>query len=333
MKKSFTFIELVIVIVILGILGTISIEILQKLANNYVMQKEMNKLSFKTDLVLNTIAAKLKTRIKNSVIGSHCDDNGKPNGDFKAVSELNGSSYYNVLEWLSYSIYSKRGMWNSNLKKIQPGWSGFVDLKKTKEYSGKDKYDISTPDSNFSIVQMIDGNWSDAWGIKGSDNIFDNNISVLVFSGADGRGDFSDINNSYGWYEHNATRVFSIKKIDDTNLTLTAIDESNSTTVYEGYYIVNTAMAIVPVKVGNEYNLTLRFNYYPWKGKHHYNGLDGNYTEGNVSILATHVTQFKFKEENGLLRIYICITSENAKLKEEEGEDYNLTLCKEKVVF
>ena len=321
MKKSFSLLELTVVIVIMGILGTISIEILQKIATNYLMQKELNKLAFQTDLTLNTIAAKLETRIKNSAIGSHCDDNGTPNGEFKAVSQISesNSSYYPVLEWLSYSIYSKRGEWDANKKIVQPGWSSFVDLKKTDEY-GNDKYKITTPDSNFTIVQLIDGNWTEQWGIKGYDNVLDNNLDVLIFSGSDGRGDFDDINDSYGYYDHNATRVFAIKKLSDTELNLTAIDESNSTTVYEGYYIVNSAVAIVPIKNGNDYNLTLRFNYYPWK--------DQNYTEGNSSLLATHVTKFKFREDNGVFRIYICMTSSNVKLK-----DYNLTICKEKAVF
>jgi len=321
MKKSFTLLELTIVIVIMGILGTISVEILQKVANNYIVQKELNKLSYKTDLTLNIIAAKLQTRIKNSVIGSHCDENGTPNGDFKSISQINerNSSYYSVLEWLNYSIYSKRGQWDKNQKKIQPGWSGFVDLKKTIDYQN-DKYKIITPDSNFTIVQLIDGNWSEQWGIKGYGNVLDNNLDVLVFSGSDGRGDFDDINDSYGYYEHNATRVFAIKKLSDTELNLTAIDESNSTTVYEGYYIVNSAVAIVPVKDGNDYDLMLKFNYFPWN--------DQNYTEGNSSLLARHITKFKFREDNGILRIYICMTSPNTKLK-----DYNLTICKEKAVF
>jgi len=321
MRKSFTLLELTIVIVIMGILGTISVEILQKVANNYIMQKELNKLSYKTDLTLNLIAAKLETRIKNSVIGSHCDDNGTPNGDFKAISQISKSksSYYQVLEWLNYSIYSKRGEWSENQKRIQPGWSGFVDLKKTVDYHN-DRYKITTPDSNFTIVQLIDGNWSEQWGIKGYNNILDNNLDVLVFSGSDGRGDFDDINDSYGYYGGNATRVFAIKKLSNIELNLTAIDESNSTTVYEGYFIVNNAVAIVPVKDGDEYNLILKFNYYPWK--------DQNYTEGNSSLLAAHITKFKFKEDNGILRIYICMTSPNAKLK-----DYNLTICKEKAIF
>ena len=333
MKKSFTLIELIIVIIILGILGTISIEILQNTFQNYVKTKELNKLSLKTDLVLNIIAAKLQNRIKNSVIAVECnatllDSNTqsciyKSNKNFVTVSNLPSNSYrYPVLEWLYVSKYSKRGMWNDSLKRIQPGWSGFVDLKKTSSAPSGDEYNITSPESNFSIVQLIDGNWSQSWGIEGYDDVFENNITVLIFSGSDGRGDFNDINNSYGYYDNNATRIFSIQKNSDINLTVRAIKESNSTTVYEGYYLVRGAMAIVPVYDNNfrDYNLTFRFNYFPWKGQ--------MYMDGNSSLLATHVTRFKFKEESGVMRIYLCITSPNVKLG-----DSNLTICKEKVVF
>jgi len=333
MKKSFTLVELIIVVVILGILGTISIEVLQNTYESYVKTKELNKLSMKTDLTLNIIVAKLQNRIKNSVIAVECNAsllssdpksclyNGNKN--FISLSELNESNSYKypVIEWLYTSIYSKRGMWDENKKHIQPGWSGFVDLKQT-EIQGNDTYTIITPDSNFTMVQYIDGNWSEIWGVNGYDNVFENNISVLVFSGSDGRGDFEDINKSYGYYENNATRVFHITRNNDTNLTVSAVTESNSTTVYESFYIVRGAMAIVPVYDNNthDYNLTLRLNYFPWNGQ--------NYMDGNETLLASHVTQFKFKEEGGVLRIYICITSPQVKLT-----DFNLTICKEKVVF
>ena len=333
MKKSFTLVELIIVVVILGILGTISIEVLQNTYESYVKTKELNKLSMKTDLTLNIIVAKLQNRIKNSVIAVECNAslpssdpksclyNGNKN--FISLSELNESNSYKypVIEWLYTSIYSKRGMWDENKKHIQPGWSGFVDLKQT-EIQGNDTYTIITPDSNFTMVQYIDGNWSEIWGVNGYDNVFENNISVLVFSGSDGRGDFEDINNSYGYYENNATRVFHITRNNDGNLTVSAVTKSNSTTVYESYYIVRGAMAIVPVYDNNthDYNLTFRLNYFPWN--------DENYMDGNYSLLATHVTQFKFKEEGGVIRIYLCITSPQVKL-----DEFNLTICKEKVVF
>ena len=331
MKRSFTLFELIIVIVIMGILGTISIEILQNTFKTYLINKELNKLSFKTDLALNVIASKAQNRIKNSVIAVECnstiDSNNSQsclyhsNKNFISIQKIdtNNAYKYPVTEFLYVSLFSKRGMWDDNKKQIQPGWSGFVDLIVTK--SGNDEYNISTPDSNFTIVEEIEKAWFNSWNVTTS-NVFDENKTVLVFSGSDGRGDFLDANNSYGYYDNNATRIFKITKISDTNLSLKAITNSNSSTIYQSYYIVRGAMAIVPVynETTNDYNLTLRFNYFPWNGE--------MYLDGNSSIITTHVTNFKFKEENGVIRVYLCITSPEAKLK-----DFNLTICKEKVVF
>jgi len=334
MKKSFTLIEILIVIVILGILSTISIDILRETYKSYLKTKEMNSLSFKTDLVLNILASKLQNRIKNSVIAVKCNAqanecNTSGNKEFIPVSAIdnNNKSSYPVLEWLYVSVYSKRGMWNGDKQYVQPGWSGFVDLNKTEIGSG-DEYNITSPESNFTIVEKIDQEWAKNWKIDQGGDVFTKSQDVLVFSGSDGRGDFDDINNSYGYYDNNATRVFKISRLTDVSLNVKAVTESNTTTVYEGYYIVRGAMAVVPVydsKYG-DYNLTLRFNYFPWRKTS--SGTGEMYMDGNVSVIATHVTQFKFKEDGGILRLYLCITSPSVKLS-----DYNLTICKEKVVF
>jgi len=347
MKKSFTILELIIVIVILGVLGTISIEILQKTFQNYLKNKTLNYLSLKTDLTLNKIAAKMHNRIKNSVIAVKCDTDDETSADyclnynnksFIPISNLDPTSpiNYPVVEWLYVSRFSKRGMWNSDSKSVKPGWSGFVDLKQTQQ-SANDEYTIITPDSNFTVVSDIDSEWLKQWGVVGYDDVFANKLDTLLFSGSDGRGDLDTVANSYGYYDNTATRVFQITPQNDETLKVKALTTSNSTTVYESYYVVRGAMAIVPVynKSTNDYNLTLFFNYFPWNASNssQRKSADGNsahqmYLEGNRELLATHVTQFKFKEEGDLLRIYLCITSPDVKLS-----DYNLTICKEKVVF
>jgi prepilin-type N-terminal cleavage/methylation domain-containing protein len=339
MKRAFTLIEILIVVIILGILATITTQIIYKVYQNYYISRSANKLNFESELILNKIAAKLQLRVPNSTIAVKCtlNDNGCANGNvlgFKAVSTINSAtaSQYPVLEWLQKDIYSKRGEFNDTLKRVIPGWAGFVDLVNTVDY-GNDRYQITLPYSNFDIVKEIDSNWSAAWGING--NIFQNRYEVLIFSGADSRGDFTDINNSYGYYGNKAYNVFKINSYSvsitanntpKTVATVEAIDKSNKTNVYEQFFLINTAVAIVPVKDfnSNDYNLTLRFNYFPWN--------DQNYTDGNSTVLATHITQFRFKEQNGVMRIYICVSDPKIEV-EVKGKKEKLSVCKEKVVF
>ena len=346
MKKAFTLIEILIVIIVLGILATITSQIIIKVYENYHYSKEYNKLSFQTDMVLNEIATKLSLRVPNSLIASECNvsssataysckDANISNYNVLSAIPLNRADKFKVLEWLGKDIYSKRGMWDDNFKRVVPGYSGFVDLKDTnKSAVYADEYNITTPYSNFNYVKIIESNRTVQWGIGG--DIFNNDYEVLIFSGPDDRGDFLDINHSYGYYQNiypanSATRVFHIKQSSSnfttsqnkTVLNIKAIDESNSTTVYEKYYLVNTAYAIVPVCNNPEcsdYNLTLKFNYYPWKGQ--------TYKDKNETLLASDVTQFKFREDNGVIRIYICISSPKIIIN-----DKPLTVCKEKVVF
>ncbi|GAB6044639.1 hypothetical protein JCM11957_02370 [Caminibacter profundus] len=340
MKKAFTLVEVLVVVVILGILATITTQIIIKIYENYYYTKEFNKLSFETETVLNKIAAKLSLRVANSLIAVECNISSNACKDanitsFNLLSAIPEDEIdkYKVIEWLGIDIYSKRGMWDKNLNRVVPGFSGFVDLKDT-EVLGEDKYNITTPYSNFNYVKQIDGNWTLSFGISG--DVFANRYEVLIFSGPDDRGDFLDVNHSYGYYRNkfltnSATRVFEINEKESsfkdstqkTILNIKAIDESNSTTVYEKYYLVNTAYAIVPVCNDNEcndFNLTLKFNYYPWNGD--------DYSDGNSSLIASHVTQFKFREVNGILRIFICMSAPKIKIGNEP-----LTVCKEKVVF
>jgi len=341
MKRAFSLIELVIVLVIMGIVSTIAIEILVKVYKGYAITKASNKLVYKTDLVLNEIAAKLQNRVKSSVIADECNasNNDCINGNidgFIAVSNIDpaNASKYPVIEWLNIDFYSKRGEWDSSLKRVIPGWSGFVDLKKTQiNDSSKADYNITIPYSSLAFIQDIEGNYSESWGISGYDNVFENNLSVLLFSGPSGRGDFNDINHSFGWWEtkysdNKAQKIFAITDIIDgslenTKIRIKSIDDDNNSNVYEGFFILNGASALIPTydETSNDYNITYVTNYFPWKKQ--------DYTDGNKSILATHVTQFKFKEEGGLMNIYICIQDPSVKIDENE----NLTICKEKVIF
>jgi len=348
MKKSFTLIELIIVIVVLGILSTITFDILSRIYQNYIYTKETNKLNAKIDTTIELISAKLKDRIRHTVIVTKNPENESDTDvDFKAISDIQDDDKgYKILEWIGKDYEAKNGMWSDRVKHIQTGWSGFIDLgyNSHKTHDDPKEFNVTTLDSNFTIVELIDRNLTASYGED--KDTFENNITTLIFSGNDMGGDIvEDLNHSYGWYYDEskgrvAKAVFAIQgykgyldgNSSNVDLNITSITENNDTTLYSRYFLARSAYALVPVdnnetladgtKV-NDYNLTFYYNYQPWRGKW--------YKDGNKTLLATHITEIRFKKdlETSVIRLYICIQSPNVEINSTR----NLTLCKEKAIF
>ena len=60
MKKAFTMIELVFVIVIMGIIASIGTDIILNLYDNYIKTRSINKLQAQTELALDPNSKKTK---------------------------------------------------------------------------------------------------------------------------------------------------------------------------------------------------------------------------------------------------------------------------------
>ena len=364
MKKSFTLIELIIVIVIMGILSTITFDILSRVYKNYIYTKETNKINEKINTAIDVISAKLKYRIHNSVIvtkyPAKYGDDDKDKVDFKYIGLLQDNDKgYKILEWINKDIEAKNGMWDNNQKHIQTGWSGFDDLDEAiKTQENPKEFNLTTPNSNFNIVKLIDRNITASYGEDV--DTFENNITTLIFAGNDLGGDIVvDENQSYGWYRNKdknrtAKAVFAIldygvnrnnKNVPSTEINITSIDENNDTTLYSRYFLTRTAYAIVPIENNetladgtkiNDFNLTLVYNYQPWRndwwnGKSNVNNDSNAHGEVNSTLIATHVTEIRFKKDitTPMIRIYICIQSPEVEINSTR----NLTICKEKAIF
>jgi prepilin-type N-terminal cleavage/methylation domain-containing protein len=348
LKKSFTLIELIVVIVIMGVLATITFNILSKVYKHYIYTKEINKLDNRLDGTLNEMSSLLRNRVGNSIIAtkypSKKDEYSSDSVDFKPISELvKSDTDYIVLEWIGKDYEARYGMWDENQKHIQTGWSGFIDLDEaTKTKDDPKEFNVTTINSNFDFVKQIDRNITAALG----EDIdpFENNITTLIFSGYDMGGDLNpDVNQSFGWYfdkdkNRTAKSVFAIQNYiqhsnNSVDLNITSITENNNTTLYARYFLVRTAYSIVPIKdeSSNDYNLTLYYNYQPWR-KDWWNRLHGtSNTESNHTLILNHVTQFRFKKDTNspFLRIYICLKSNLVDINATN----KLEICKEKVIF
>jgi prepilin-type N-terminal cleavage/methylation domain-containing protein len=145
-RRAFTLLEVVFVIVILGIVASISSEVITQMFKSYVIQRAQYRANIKTELVLNQIANRLRYMIPGTVMARK-----DLNATAVPLQEVN-SSFWKVMQWVGYDGDSFEAA-NSNRK---PGWSGFCDLNSSTTTI------ISTPGSNLdlakTIIQNLDGN-------------------------------------------------------------------------------------------------------------------------------------------------------------------------------
>lgn len=297
MKKGFTLIELILVIVIMAILATFAINIYGNIYTNYIYARAVNDLESRTQNVMEQISARLKERIPQATIGR--------TGVNGAITPINVvDETYDVLEWLGKSDASmKLGIAN------QIGWSGFVDLEESNATN------IITPGSN--LLQARDN--LQTLGIATND------LGVYFVGG------FQNVDASGFGFDSGA-----VNKIVSANLN-TSTDENLSidTTGYTGritqrYYLTDSAYALVPTNMRNyiytyngrtltssEFDLILYYNYKPWNGE--------KLTDARSQILARNVTLFRFRGDYDSIDLKICLRTDKI-----PGGDF--VVCKTKVV-
>ncbi len=303
-KSAFTMVELVMTIVVLGIVASIGANIIAKVYENYIKTRAINKLQAQSQIVLNEIAKRLQFRIKDSVIARN-DSNFS---DYVPLSDANNS--YQILEWIGKDNDSFKGL-------SMPGWSGFIDLdsnltKRTLGAHGK----LKTPGSYLNIANSIMQSLS-----NGKVSLLDTNSTAnrpaLIF-----RGQSTFDLAQYGWDGVDGNYTYKVKYTAGTNDVL-VFDEntSNIDDIFEHYDLSWSAYSIVPEGNNtNDFNLTMHYNYQPWENERY----DQNATS---SVLAEHVSTFKFTKTGDTIRLKLCISDANG------SGGYDFAFCKEKVVY
>ena len=155
MKRAFTLLELVVVIVVLGIIAMMSFNAIMNIYSNYFQTRTVNELETQTEIALEQISKRLEHRIKPSVIARKTD------GAFLALNDnrVNLDANYEILEFIpyAYEIFNDVISLDANDNVIEQDgkagrYSGYADLAKSSPATG-----LISPGSNFTtgVVETI----------------------------------------------------------------------------------------------------------------------------------------------------------------------------------
>jgi hypothetical protein len=261
------------VIVVLGIIASIGADILSSVYNSYISSRKIDRQYTKINITMEQITKRLQNAVFESIIARKSDTNTT----FKPVSSISTREFNQIHEWIAKDIESFNGEANSTA--LKPGWSGFVDLYSPETNATQ----IKTPGSNLSYTNSIIQALS--YGLA------DINDSAIIFNGALG-----DTYDGFGWdySDFNHTKVFPVKYKSEDVLKFTSTSNL-LTRISEKYILTWTAYALV---LSDDGNLTLYYNYRPWKNE--------KYSDGNSSLMLEDVKSVNFLQVDKALRVQIC---------------------------
>ena len=312
MKRAFTLLELIIVIVILGIIAMMSFNAMMNIYSNYFQTRTVNELETQTEIALEQISKRLEHRIKPSVIAR------KPSGGFLPLndSRVNLNSGYEILEFIPYAYEIFNDVPSASNKAGR--YSGYVDLAKSSPTTG-----LISPGSNFSteVVETIkDLTCKD--DASGCVDFKDKDGGVVaIFSDV-----YYDVQNSFGYKGILNLDIAKVgvkggqSGLNGNTLEISGFDGKQ---ISEQYHLAYTANAIVPEQSADPkdaangvFDLNLYYDYRPWMGEKYKQN-------GEKTTLAKNVTRFVFTEKNGVIVLKLCMRAKNSEI----------TICKSKAVY
>lgn len=151
LRRGFSMLELIFVIVILGIVSSIGAEIIANVYEGYIVQRSQQRASIKTELAAIQIANRLAYAIPGTVVRKAGTGAGGTD-----INEL-GNVTDTTLQWVGADADSFKAIGNSaagvatTAASRRPGWSGFCDV----DASPLAGTTMSTPGSNLGLAATI----------------------------------------------------------------------------------------------------------------------------------------------------------------------------------
>ena len=312
MRKGFTLIEMIFVIVISSALSIGTFKAIQALYVRSAKAQAVTELSLRSQIVLDQLSLLLYNRIPNSVIGYDIVNNS-----CEPITAL-GSDSYTILEWL--------GTMDDEL--LRGDYDGFVDMGASDSATSS----LVTKDINTSLNSL--------------------NPNLVFAGSFDSGAEESNAacSGAFGWHGKDSDLSYSINVIDvnETNLT----DSVQPAYIYEKYYLTKTAYAIArgydlqesdlidncanysPPTSNNfdfDNTLFLFYNYQPFNDGTNddetFCGDSRGTRVGDVSILSEDISAFEATFINETIRLNL---DSNRSIR---GSTNDVHISKQKAVF
>jgi len=325
MKKAFSLIEVIFVLTILGIVASISSQIIVQVYENYITQKALYKTTTKTEIAINQIVNRLTFAIegttvtKNPLTPPYTVASRGNNWIELSSIDINNVSHrqFTTIEWIGYDN-------DSFSAAASPHWSGLANYNGTASRNS-----FITPGSNLNAVATIMSNLSKNSSGVSKVELSDAKPAALIFSEKAGEYITGTKYNPacMGLIETGETScIFPVKMgSNDNNLTFTRSADANHANplpkiITERYKLAWSAYALVPEDLDgdNLFDLNLYSNYQPWNNE--------TYKDGEKNLLISNISVFKFTENGGVIQLKLCAT-------ENIGKDFNISSCKEKAII
>lgn len=293
-KKAFTLIELILVIVILAILSLIGSNIYTNVYKNYLTSKVVDEVEDKTQLALDQIASRLSDRVKQATIGRKSSNTN----DFVLVYDSRLEDDHDILEWIGQSTQS-RNLAGANVDE-SIGWSGFLDMGRYENNKS-----ILIGGRLPATTEVIDS-ISDS----GSQNL------AMIFQGIS-----TNKEAGYGFRGENPDKIM-VFNMPNNGARITLARDYMGGQISDRYQIAHSAYAIVP----ENGNLYLYYDYRPWSGE--------RYSDRDIkkSLLVENVTLFRFRGFSASgMDLKLCVDA--GAQKHGVTDNNRFVVCKTKVVF
>jgi len=320
MRKAFTFLELIFVIVIMGILANFGTNILVTTYSAYNTSTVNNRLLGDTQLALKQISNRLQYRIKASVIS-------RPALNAVAFNTVQSAGANDsVLEWVGYDIDGWLGAPGTTL----PTWSGFIDV---------DAIDTSIP---LGPIVYIESPGSDTGSIAATIAALQNGsggLPAIFFTGANSNALTDYGYNGVALAVQSTSAAHPVTTVPPAPVTqlFSPIGAFTGTDIYENYKLAWSAYAISLEDFdgdGRVYppnhpeagqvvlDLVLYYDYQPWNG--------GQATAGlRRQLLLQNVDTFKYVAVGDTLQIQLCSNDLDAM----GAGDGGYSVCEEIAIF